>query len=231
MSAGLASRQQRLPDQRAKTQAPVSKVFDIGACPWNKEDSSETCFTRLSMTSGAPDPFAEDEPQGPVPFAIGFRKSSGEAIVFGGALLGAGLLLPALLTGHQLLALSALIPLLTAFWHYPMIDRSHPQLGANGDGLFVERLGFLDWGAVTSLELRRTAVRNIELVTLAIGLTRPVEEAVSKPQAVATWKRLMLRNWTREAKEDGNSLLLVRLDTLTGNPEDVLNRIRSYRPV
>ena len=183
------------------------------------------------MTSGAPDPFFDEEPKGPEPFAVGFRRSSGEAIVYGGLLIGAGMLLPALLTGHQILAACALVPLLTAFWHYPMIDRSHPQLGANGDGLFVERLGFLDWSTIGSLELQRTAVRNIELVTLAIGLNRPVEQAVAKRQAFPLWKNLMLKNWSARSLDDGNALLLVRLDTLTGKPDDILSRIRAYRPV
>ncbi|MBD8893105.1 hypothetical protein [Roseibium litorale] len=183
------------------------------------------------MTSGAPDPFIDDERKGPEPFAVGFRRASGEAIVYGGLLIGAGLLVPALLTGHEILALCSLVPVLTALWHFPMIDRSQPQLGANGDGLFVERLGFLDWSTIRSLELRRTAVRNIELVTLAVRLTRPVEQAVAKPQAFPFWKNLMLRNWSAQPQEDGNTLLLVRLDTLTGKPDDILSRIKAYRPM
>lgn len=183
------------------------------------------------MTTGAPDPFVDEAPPGPQPFAVGFRRSSGEALVYGGLLAGAGLLIPGIAFGHQLLSAFAIVPLLVAFWHYPMIDRGYPQLGASAEGLFVERIGFIDWASIRSLELRRTAVRNIELITLAVSLTRPVEEAVSKPQAFPLWKSIMMRNWSARAQPDGNALLLVRLDTLAGSAEDILSRLRTYRQV
>ncbi|WP_417670714.1 hypothetical protein [Roseibium sp.] len=182
-------------------------------------------------TESAADPFSEMERQGPQPFAVGYTKASGEAIVYGGLMFGFGFVVLGLFGGMKPMALLAIVPLLIALWHYPLIDTKQPQLGANDDGLFVERIGFIDWGSIRHLELAKTSVRSIELVTLEVDLTRPLAEAVSKRQLYPLWKSVMTRNWRAQRKEDGTDHLSVQLNTLNGPPEEILARVKAYRPV
>ncbi|WP_417685234.1 hypothetical protein [Roseibium sp.] len=179
----------------------------------------------------AADPFSDLEAKGPAPFAIGYIKSSGEALVFGGILFGVGFLVLGLFGDMRPLVFLSIVPLAVSFWHYPMIDTKDPQLGANDDGLFVERLGFIDWASIRHMELSRTAVRSIELVALEVDLTRPLAEAVHKKQMFPLWKSAMTRNWRASRQADGTDHLTIQLNTLAGKPEHILARLRAYRQV
>lgn len=174
------------------------------------------------------DPFDKTETKGPEPFAIGFDKSSGESLVYGSLILGVIFLAVSFAAGMPLMSLAAVVPLCIAFWHYPMIEKKQPQLGANTDGLFVERIGFIDWAAIRSIDLKRSSVRSIELVTLNVLLTRPLNAAIAKKQTYPVWKRLMMRNWTTTTREHGRDLLAIQLHTLTRDPDQILDRIKAY---
>jgi len=175
------------------------------------------------------DPFESDEnASGASPFAIGFERTNGPGIVFGSIILGIALLVIGLVTGQGLLAIAAIAPLGVAFWHYPMIEKGKPQLGANEDGLFVERIGFIDWGSIRMIDLSKTSVRNIELVKLNVLLNRSLDTAIAKKQQFPFWKKVMMRNWTISQREHGRSLLAIDLHTLTDDADEVLKRIRAY---
>lgn len=120
------------------------------------------------------------ETTGPVPFAIGYNRSQGEGLVYGCMLLGLIMVVVGIAADLPLLSLAALVPLGIAYWHYPMVEKGHPQLGANEDGLFVERIGFINWAAVHEIDIKRTSVRNIILVRLEIQLNCPLKEAIKK---------------------------------------------------
>ncbi len=179
---------------------------------------------------GAPaDPFETET--GPEPFAIGFEKSTGEAMVYGAVFFAVIFLAVSLATGQPLVALGALIAASVGFWHYPMFEKGQPQLGANLDGLFVDRIGFLDWASVGKLELSRTSVRSIRLVHLHITLNRPLADAVAKPQVFPFWKKLMMRSWSLDRSSQEAPVLRIELHPLTKDPDAVLDRIRRYRNV
>ncbi|MCV0428936.1 MAG: hypothetical protein K5905_26070, partial [Roseibium sp.] len=128
-----------------------------------------------------------------------------------------------------LLALAAIAPLAMAYWHYPMVERGKPQLGANEEGLYVERIGFIDWAAIRMTDVKRTTVRNMELVSLDVLLTRPLENAVSQAQSFSIWKKFMMRNWKRTPREHGRELIAINLHTLAADPDEILNRIRAFK--
>ncbi|GGB51584.1 hypothetical protein GCM10011316_24510 [Roseibium aquae] len=183
----------------------------------------------VAQKKGGVDPFDGDEAtRGPAPFAIGFERANGTGIVFGAAFLAVVLLAIGLASGQTLLAFAALAPLGIALWHYPMIEKGKPQLGANPDGLFVERIGFIDWGSIRMIDLSRTSVRNIELVKLNVLLNRSLDAAVAQKQKFPFWKTLMMRNWKVSQREHGRSLLSIDLHTLTHDPDEIVNRIRAY---
>ncbi len=184
------------------------------------------------MSNSDADPFSDlEKPMGPAPFAIGFDRSSGDAMVFGGLFLGAVMVVVSIAADMPVMALIALAPLAVAFWHYPMLDRRVPQIGANADGFFVERIGFIDWASIRKFELHRTAVRNIQLARLEVSLTRPLADAVSGPQIFPVWKKVMMRSWKTRREADGTDTLVIQLHTLAADPEQILDRLRAYRNV
>jgi len=172
-----------------------------------------------------------ENPNGPKPFAIGYIRSTGEALVIGGLFFGFGFVVLGLFGGVKPLAALAIVPLLVSFWHYPMIDRSQPQLGANEQGLFVERIGFIDWASIDQMTLHQSSVRSIELVGLEISLTSALPDAVNEKHMFPLWKSVMTRNWKLSRQADGTDHLTIKLNTLAGDPEEILQRLQAYRPV
>ena len=169
------------------------------------------------------------EKPAPVPFTVGFNRSQSEGIVYGSVLLGIAFAVIGGIGGIPLLALASLAPFGIAYWHFPMIEKGKPQLGANEEGLYVERIGFIDWAAIRMTDVKRTSVRNIELVRLDVLLTRPLENAVTKAQACPLWKKFMMRNWKRTPREHGRELIAINLHTLAADPDEILSRIRAFK--
>lgn len=171
------------------------------------------------------DPWTDEE-TGPKPFAVGYRKGSGEGLVYGG-LVAAAIGAVAFATGSAagFLGLS-LIGLMTTFYFYPLVETGRPQLGANDDGLFIEGIGFIDWAEIADLELFRTSVRTIVMANLIVTLTRPLEDAVVKPERLATWRRVTSRCYKRQSPV----LIEIPLHPLRGDADEVFARLRAYRP-
>ncbi|GAB4516125.1 MAG: hypothetical protein Tsb0019_15330 [Roseibium sp.] len=165
----------------------------------------------------------------PVPFTVGFNRSQSEGLVYGSLILGLIFAVIGIAGGLPLLTLAALAPLGIAYWHYPMIERGRPQLGANEEGLYVERIGFIDWSAIRMTDVKRTSVRNIELVRLDVLLTRPLDDAVTRAQSFPVWKKFMMRNWKRSPREHGRELIAINLHTLAADPDEILERIRAFK--
>lgn len=169
------------------------------------------------------------EKQPPAPFTVGYERRNSEAIVYGCFLLVIMFVVIGAVSGHYLMFFAALGPAAIGYWHYPILERNRPQLGASEDGLFVERIGFIDWAAIRMIDLSRTSVRNIDLIKLNVLLTRPLEDAVTKGQTTPVWKKFMMRNWKRSRREHGRELIAINLHTLVGDPEEVLSRIRAFK--
>lgn len=174
---------------------------------------------------------SKEEPQKPeaVPFTVGFNRGQSEGLVYGSLLLGIMFAGIGVVGDLPLLAVAGLAPLGIAYWHFPMIEKGRPQLGANEDGLYVERIGFIDWAAIRMTDVKRTSVRNMELVRLDVLLTRPLDNAVTKAQSFPVWKKFMMRNWKRTPREHGRELIAINLHTLAADPEEILSRIRAFK--
>lgn len=169
------------------------------------------------------------EKPAPSPFTIGYERRNSEVIVYGCAFVVLMFTVIGVVTGTYLLLFAALGPAAIAYWHFPMLERHRPQLGANEDGLFVDRIGFIDWSAIRMIDVNRTKVRSNTLVKLNILLTRPLENAVTQGQHTPFWKKFTARNWKRSKREHGRELIAINLHTLVGNPDEVLSRIRSFK--
>jgi hypothetical protein len=184
-------------------------------------------MTAMAQDKGTETEGAEKQP--PSPFTLGYERQNSEAIVYGCVLLVILFVVIGAITGMYLLVFAALGPAAIAYWHFPMLEHHRPQLGANEDGLFVDRIGFIDWGAIRMIDLSRTTVRSIELVKLNILLTRSLDDAVTKAQNTPFWKKFTMRNWKRSKREHGRELIAINLHTLVGDPDEVLSRIRSFK--
>lgn len=173
----------------------------------------------------------ENEKPAPVPFTVSYNRQQSESIFYGCLVLGACFAAVGVAGGLPLLAFASLAPFAFAYWHFPMIEKGKPQLGANEEGLYVERIGFIDWAAIRMTDVKRTSVRNIELVRLDVLLTRPLDAATAKAQTFPFWKKFMMRNWKRIKREHGRELIEIDLHTLSANPDEILSRIRAFKPV
>lgn len=172
------------------------------------------------------DPWA-DENTGPRPFAVGYRKGTGDGLVYGGlfaAALGALAFGMGSGTGFLLLTLAGLAG---TYHFYPLVEARRPQLGANEDGLFVAGIGFIDWAEVADLELFRTSVRSIVMNNLIVTLARPLEDAVVKHEKLAPWRALMARCYKRKSP----LRLEISLHPMRGDADEIYTRLRAYRPV
>lgn len=167
----------------------------------------------------------------PVPFTAGFNRSQSQAIVFGCIILGIMFAAIGIIGNIPLMILAAVAPFGSAYWYYPMIEKGKPQLGANEEGLYVERIGFIDWGAIRMTDLKRAKVRNVDQIRLDVLLTRSMEDAVTKEHSCPIWKKYMMRNWKRTKREHGRELISVDLHTLDADPDEVFERIRAFKPI
>ncbi|TYC52778.1 hypothetical protein FMN50_16415 [Rhodobacterales bacterium] len=174
----------------------------------------------------------EDKQTEPVPFTVSFNSTQSKGIVFGSLAIGIMFAAIGLIADIPLLILAAAAPLASAYWYYPMIETGRPQLGANEDGLYVERIGFIDWGAIRMTDVKRKKVRNVvEQIHLDVLLTRSMEAAVNKGQTTPLWKKYMMRNWKRTKREHGRELIAIDLRTLDADPDEILTRIRAFKAV
>lgn len=163
------------------------------------------------------------------PFAVGYSKGAGEALVYGAVVFAAICAAAAMLQGDAR-ALWGIVPaIVCAYRYYPMVEARRPQLGANGDGLFVAGIGFIDWAAIRQVDLFETSVRNIRLSSLRISLNRTLEEAIARPQDRPVWRAFMTRSWSVKRWPGGDGLE-VELHPLAANPHDILSRIAAYKP-
>lgn len=171
------------------------------------------------------DPWAE-EPAGPRPFAVPYRKGSGEGLVYGGLIAGAIALAVFMTAGEPLYVAVAFVGLAATYYFYPLIETGRPQLGANDDGLYVAGIGFVDWAEIAQLELFRTSVRMIVMNTLIVTLARPLDEAVVKREKRSPWRLAMTRCYTRKSP----TRIEIPLHPLRGDADEILARLKAYRP-
>ncbi len=160
------------------------------------------------------------------PFAVGYRKGAGEGLVYGGivAALLAGFV--AAYNEEPGLYVISVLALMMSFYYFPLIEKGQPQLGANADGLFVRGIGFIDWAEIAQLEVFKSAVRSIRLSTLIVHLRRPLDDVVAKPEKAPWWRSLMARPYRRK----GEDRLEIALHPLQGVPDEVLERLKAFRP-
>lgn len=176
-------------------------------------------------------PAEEAEKPAPLPFTVGYKRGSGEVTVFGNLALGAIFISTGFLTGLPLLSVAGLAPIAYAYRSYPMLEAGRPQLGANADGLYIDRIGFIDWKAIRMTEIGQNPKETKDRVLLNVLLTRPTGDAVTKAQKIPVWKKYMMRNWKRSQREHGRELIAVNLQTLDADPDDILSRIRTFKRV
>ncbi len=172
------------------------------------------------------DPWQEEQSSAE-PFTLGYRKGTGEPVVYGSLLLGAALLGTGIVSGSLIPALASLPVFLSVHWHYPFVDK-RPQIAANETGLYLERLGVLRWSAIAELSLYKTAVRTMEFNQLHIKLKGPIDDCLVKREPQSMPRRAMRKNWRLKQVKSNAPVLEVDLHLLACDPEILLQRTRQF---
>ena len=172
------------------------------------------------------DPWQEEQSSAE-PFALGYRKGTGEPVVYGSLLLGAAVLGTGIVSGSLIPALASLPVFLSVHWHYPFIDK-RPQMAANETGLYLERLGVLRWSSIADLSLYTTAVRTMEFSQLRIQLKGPVEECLVQREPQSLLRLAMRKNWRLKQARSNAPVLEVDLHLLACAPETLIQRTRQF---
>lgn len=169
-----------------------------------------------SFDDGAPEPM-------PKAFAVGYDLRSGEALVYGGAVLIIIGSLVTIVRGEPFALVLSLVGLGAVFYFRPLVETRRPQLGANMQGLYVERIGVIGWGAIAELDVFETNLRTMHFTKLIVRLASPLEQAVVEPEPVPWWRHWMSRNWVLKGDR-----LEIKLDTLKAEPGAVVRRLKAF---
>ncbi|MES0869163.1 hypothetical protein ACMG4P_02725 [Pseudovibrio denitrificans] len=172
------------------------------------------------------DPWQEEQSSAE-PFTLGYKKGTGEPVVYGSLLLGAALLGTGIVSGSLIPALASLPVFLSVYWHYPFIDK-RPQMAANDTGLYLERLGVVRWSAISELSIYTTAVRTMEFNQLRIQFNRPLEECFVQKEPQSLTRLAMRKNWRLKQAKSNTPVLEVDLHLLACDPEILLQRTRQF---
>lgn len=162
-------------------------------------------------------------------YSVTYGREEIQAPVYVVALLSAGFLAAAIVTGSTLWLVLGVAAAGIAYYNVPLIER-RPIVGANQYGVFIQGLGLIRWSAVDSIELVEMAVRASTIHELQIGLKTRLSSAL-----VADWRKqpfyrsLMRLPWSMS----GPNIVRVNLEPFTGEPFEIhrtLQRLwRHYR--
>jgi len=154
-----------------------------------------------------------------------YSRDKGQTIVYGGLLIGFGLILfvtPRV--GHPALFLAAISFAVAAF-HWPFVARDNEALKIGPAGIEVPGLGRFPWPAVRDVVIHDTFVRNIRNAELRITLSRALDEVMVPPEMpYPVWRQYMYKCW-RRVGVDG---VRVKLSILNLSPELVAKAIDRY---
>lgn len=157
-----------------------------------------------------------------------YSREKGQTIVYGGLLIGVGLIL--LVTpriGHTAFFLAAIAFAVAAF-HWPFVARNNEALKIGPAGIEIAGLGRFPWPDIGDVAIHDSFVRNIRNAELRITLSRAVEEAAVPPEnAQAVWLQYMYKCW----RQVGGNGVHVKLGILNLSPEMVARAIERYRSI
>ena len=156
---------------------------------------------------------------------VGFDQRSGEMMVYGGTLVGLFLLSLALTRGEPALALAGLAAAAVAYYHFPLIRKSRPQISMTRDGLSLYGLGTLPWKAIDDFRIVDKAVRSIRNAELTVHTRETIEAAVSSEDMLPTAERFMYSAW----RHSGPNAVTVKLEPLAASPETIAAAIQAFR--
>ena len=129
-----------------------------------------------------------------VAFAVGYRKNSGDMMVYGGGAVTLIGVVATVVNAQPAFMIASLAGTISAFYFWPTMAFDRPQLGADARGIYVAHVGLIRWSAVADWWVERRALRTMHLATLEIRLAVPLEEALEEAESVPGAERFMSRN-------------------------------------
>ena len=168
-----------------------------------------------------PDPSGGGSPEGR-PFAVGYRRNSGDMMVYGGGAVTLIGVVATVVNAQPAFMLASLAGTLSAFYFWPTMAFERPQLGADARGIYVAHVGLIRWGAIADWRVERRALRTMHLATLDIRLAVPLDDALEEAETVPWAEKLMSRNETVSGKT-----IRVTLHTLAMDDQEIEARLRT----
>ena len=161
-------------------------------------------------------------------FTVCYGSDRGDFRFFVSALIGSVSVIVLVVAGQPLALAVALLFLGSAYYHFPLVEKKVPRLGASQYGIFVDGFGIIDWRAVADIEIRTYAVRSIENKELVIELNRDVDAAlISDWRKLPIYRLLMKLPWRLRDER----VLSVQLEPFSINKDkllETLQRMRSF---
>lgn len=159
------------------------------------------------------------------PFATGYKKNSGDMMVYGGGAMTVLGVLAMVLSGQPAFLIVSVVGTLSALFYWPVVDVRTPQLGASAEGLYVARVGLIRWDAIRAMRVQRQALRTMRLATLVLELDPPLPDALANAERVPFSQRFTTRN--TKVRPDR---VEVTLHTLAMPPDAIEARLKAIRP-
>lgn len=159
----------------------------------------------------------------PRAFAVGYRAHSGDLMVYGGGALTLIGVLATVVQGTPVYLLASIVGTLSALYFQPTIDLKTPQLGANQQGLYLARIGFMPWEEIAEIRVERRALRTMNLATLIVRTAHPLAQSVTEPDRVPFLARFTSRN----ARVSRDGTIRAPLHPLAMNPDVIETRLRA----
>ena len=161
------------------------------------------------------------------PLIAHYSRKTGEAMVYGGAAIGALLAFISLVTGIPLVLGLALASFLVAAFFYPYLETHVARLAVNADGLFLSGIGLIPWREIDGVAFRTYAVRSLVNPTLLIALSEPPANIVEDADVPEGLRKYMTRLW----RQDGPTGLRVPLQALDVPYQEIVAAIQQFRQV
>lgn len=140
-------------------------------------------------------------PEGPGPverparaFATGYRPHSGDMMVYGGGAMTLVGVLATVVNATPVFLIASLAGSLSALYFRPTLDTQRAQLGANAQGIYIARIGIIEWDRIADLRVEHHALRTMRLATLVVVPDGPLDEAVAKRETLPLAERFAARN-------------------------------------
>jgi len=121
-------------------------------------------------------------------------------------------------TGYKTLVVVGAATGCTAYYFYPLMDKTKPRIGAGQYGVFIDGFGLISWRAIGDVQLITYATRFNEEHELQFRLRTSLDRALLADwRELPIWRLLMKLPWTMTHE----NVIRIPLAPFAPSPEDI----------